>query len=324
MTSARGAEVIDSTACPGVGFDNCLRGRLIHYFPVRPGRSRGRLATLTLTRMRLRRQRMVRPFFALSLALCAAATTAQGTAAETREPPDSKHPTAGICLPPQPGAIATFTFGIDGPRPRCGEVLPTQRLAIANDTQAIVTIKLYRTRYEILPGAKRTFAPRFGDIWEPGVHRLRASGGAEVILIRAFPDSALQPPAAPDAATLVGLGVLVAAIALTMARAGHWTFGQLRNCRTPLTSLAPVGDSPERAADHWGMPAMILKIGLALLGGFAVFAILAPTSGAGARCYSFLFGIEVPCEGGLAIAAGAVSAAVLGVALWRASRPRMT
>lgn len=171
--------------------------------------------------MRLQWQRMIRPLFALSLALCAAATTVQGSAAETREPPDSKHPAAGICLPPQPGTIATFTFGIGIPRPRCGEVLPTQRLAIANDTQAIVTVTFHGTSYEILPGAKRTFAPRFGDIWEPGVHLLRASGGPEVILIRAFPDSALQPPATLGAATLVGLAFLLVAIAITMARARH-------------------------------------------------------------------------------------------------------
>jgi len=71
--------------------------------------------------------------------------------------------------------------------------------------------------------------------------------------------------------------------------------------------------------------ATMLRLGFALLAGFVVFTILVPTSGAGTRCYSLL-AFEVPCEGGLAVAAGTASAAVVGVALWltgRARHPRM-
>jgi hypothetical protein len=69
--------------------------------------------------------------------------------------------------------------------------------------------------------------------------------------------------------------------------------------------------------------ATVLRWGFAVLVGCAVFAVLAATSGAGARCYSLL-GFEVSCEPALAIAAGAVAAVVVGVALWRTSPRRLT
>jgi hypothetical protein len=69
--------------------------------------------------------------------------------------------------------------------------------------------------------------------------------------------------------------------------------------------------------------ATILRLAFAILVGFAVFFILAPTSGAGARCFSSLFEFEVPCSGELAIAAGAAAALVVGIVFWRISRRRM-
>lgn len=67
----------------------------------------------------------------------------------------------------------------------------------------------------------------------------------------------------------------------------------------------------------------IVRSGLALLVGFVVFVVLVPTSGAGSRCYSLL-AFEVPCEGALAAGAGAVSAVVVGLALWLTRRGRVT
>lgn len=69
--------------------------------------------------------------------------------------------------------------------------------------------------------------------------------------------------------------------------------------------------------------ATMVRVGLALLVGFIVFVVLVPTSGAGSRCYSLL-AFEVPCEGAVAAAAGATSAAVVGVALWLTGRRRVT
>jgi hypothetical protein len=69
--------------------------------------------------------------------------------------------------------------------------------------------------------------------------------------------------------------------------------------------------------------ATIVRVGVALLVGFVVFVVLVPTSGAGSRCFSLL-AFEVPCEGGVAAAAGATAAAVVGVALWLRGRRRAT
>ncbi len=69
--------------------------------------------------------------------------------------------------------------------------------------------------------------------------------------------------------------------------------------------------------------ATIVRVGVALLVGFVVFVVLVPTSGAGSRCYSLL-AFQVPCEGALAAAAGATTAALMGVALWLTGRRRVT
>ncbi len=69
--------------------------------------------------------------------------------------------------------------------------------------------------------------------------------------------------------------------------------------------------------------ATLIRSGVVFLVGFAAFVILVPTSGAGYQCYSLL-AFQVPCEGELALAAGAGSAAVVGVVLWLVSRQRAT
>jgi hypothetical protein len=59
----------------------------------------------------------------------------------------------------------------------------------------------------------------------------------------------------------------------------------------------------------------VVKLGVALLGGFVVFVLLVPTSGAEPPlCYSLL-AYRVPCEGGTAIAGGAATAVLGGLAL---------
>ena len=63
------------------------------------------------------------------------------------------------------------------------------------------------------------------------------------------------------------------------------------------------------------------RIGLALLVGVVVFMVLVPTSGAGNQCYSVVT-FAVPCEGAIAVTAGAVSSAVTALALWAVSRRR--
>jgi hypothetical protein len=62
-----------------------------------------------------------------------------------------------------------------------------------------------------------------------------------------------------------------------------------------------------------------MRYALAVVAGFAVFAILVPASGAGFRCFSF-FAFEVPCEGGIAVASGIAVAAVVALAMWLSGR----
>lgn len=61
---------------------------------------------------------------------------------------------------------------------------------------------------------------------------------------------------------------------------------------------------------------------LALLAGFGVLLLLFPASGIDPQppvCYS-MFGYTVPCDGRLAVVAGAASAALVGFALWNYDR----
>lgn len=61
--------------------------------------------------------------------------------------------------------------------------------------------------------------------------------------------------------------------------------------------------------------ATVAKVAVALLAGIVMVVALVPTSGAGPFCYSLL-AIRVPCEGELGFAAGALTAGVIGLALW--------
>ena len=69
--------------------------------------------------------------------------------------------------------------------------------------------------------------------------------------------------------------------------------------------------------------AVIWRLALALLVGFAVFYVLAPLSGAGSRCYSW-WGFEVPCGIEMAVGIGAAAAVLISVGLLWAQRRPMT
>jgi hypothetical protein len=151
--------------------------------------------------------------------------------AATREPPDSKNPTAGICLPVQPGSMATFTIGIDAARPRCGEVLPSQRLSIANERPELATVTFHYVRYAIRPGATLTFPQRFGEVWEPGVHILRYSvngirNGIDVVLVGDFPNTATEPPQQVALISQIGVVVLCLGLAFASVRLRSIGFAQ--------------------------------------------------------------------------------------------------
>jgi hypothetical protein len=64
-----------------------------------------------------------------------------------------------------------------------------------------------------------------------------------------------------------------------------------------------------------------LVLGAAALVGFGVFLLLVPTSGAAEFCYSLL-AFRVPCEGGVAMTAGVIAAALVVLSLWVMSRRR--
>lgn len=68
------------------------------------------------------------------------------------------------------------------------------------------------------------------------------------------------------------------------------------------------------------------KVAVAVLAGLVVLVLLFPASGVDTlppECYS-VFGYTVPCGGGLAVAAGTATAAVIGVVLWIAGRGKDT
>jgi hypothetical protein len=58
-----------------------------------------------------------------------------------------------------------------------------------------------------------------------------------------------------------------------------------------------------------------VRLGVALLTGFGMFLILVPTSGAREWCFSLL-AFRVACQGELAMAAGALTAGLVGLATW--------
>jgi hypothetical protein len=139
-----------------------------------------------------------------------------------REPPTSRYPAAGICRGPEEGPVATFVIASDVPQPRCSYVSSGQRLRIDNATDQTIHVKFNGSWHRVGAHGSRLFAPRFGEIWEPGVHRLptdvyAGGGGPEAWLRGPFPDSATRgfPSRVP---TLIGLGLLVAAAGMLIYR----------------------------------------------------------------------------------------------------------
>lgn len=66
------------------------------------------------------------------------------------------------------------------------------------------------------------------------------------------------------------------------------------------------------------------KVAIPVLAGLVVLVLLFPASGVDTlppECYS-VFGYTVPCGGGVAVAAGTATAAVVGLLLWAAGRGR--
>ena len=64
------------------------------------------------------------------------------------------------------------------------------------------------------------------------------------------------------------------------------------------------------------------KVAIAMLAGLVVLVLLFPASGVDTQppeCYS-VFGYTVPCGGGVAVAAGTATAAVIGLLVWIAGR----
>ena len=114
---------------------------------------------------------------------------ASGPGLQPLDSPDSMLPAAAVCRDAVPGDEAVFRLNADTPNPRCGKVTPNQRLHVTNFTDSSVTVVLMGVDYEIAPKAGMTFAPTFGDIWEPGVHVLHTSayggGGGPEIWLRA-------------------------------------------------------------------------------------------------------------------------------------------
>jgi hypothetical protein len=66
------------------------------------------------------------------------------------------------------------------------------------------------------------------------------------------------------------------------------------------------------------------KLAIVVLAGLIVLVLLLPVSGVDTlppECYS-VFGYTVPCGSGISVAAGAAAAAIIGLLLWFAGRPR--
>jgi hypothetical protein len=74
--------------------------------------------------------------------------------------------------------------------------------------------------------------------------------------------------------------------------------------------------------DRQGRRWTLAKLAIASLAGLVVFVLLFPGSGVTPQppqCYS-VFGYSVPCESGVAAAAGVATAGVVGLLLWIAGR----
>ncbi len=68
----------------------------------------------------------------------------------------------------------------------------------------------------------------------------------------------------------------------------------------------------------------VARFAVALIAGLVVFVLLIPAGGVDTlppQCWS-VFGYGVPCSGGVSVAAGAATTAVIGVTLWLNGRRR--
>jgi hypothetical protein len=141
-------------------------------------------------------------------------------ASDGLESPDWRKPVAGVCLGFQPGEIATFVLGTDAPRPRCGKVLPTQRLRLMNSTSSAIHVEFNGEAYSIGADDAATFPDQFGEISQPGVHLLRTvsderrRNGPEIWLVSGLSDSAMKPPADGK---LTNIGLMLLATGLLLA-----------------------------------------------------------------------------------------------------------
>lgn len=116
-----------------------------------------------------------------------------------RDPSESPTPAAGICgLATEP--LTTVRFPPDlVSQPRCLVIHHDQRLAVANDTDAPITITL-GTHYRASIGPHQThpFAEPVGTYLDPGVHTLRftPSSAADI-----WVDAICQGPGATNCST---------------------------------------------------------------------------------------------------------------------------
>jgi hypothetical protein len=142
-------------------------------------------------------------------------------ASDRLQPPDWRQPVAGNCLGPQVGEIATFVLGVDVPRPRCGKVMPAQRLRLVDATSSTINVVFNRKTYSLAPDDATTFPDQFGEIWQPGIHLLRTisdgrrRNGPEIWLVSGLSDSAMKPPAGSMTNVgwvLLATGLLLAAV----------------------------------------------------------------------------------------------------------------
>jgi hypothetical protein len=93
---------------------------------------------------------------------------------EKLESPTSSLPAAGFCAESDE-PFALIVLDVDTPNPRCMKVHGDQQLRLVNARSETVTVTFLGRDYTLEPGADKAFAPALGEVWRPGVHRLRTS-----------------------------------------------------------------------------------------------------------------------------------------------------
>lgn len=99
--------------------------------------------------------------------------------------PVSQEPAAGICASPV-GETAELVLEPDMPDPRCMKVTADQFLKVTNRTEQTLEISLGSLHAELAPNQDITFQVGFGEVLQPGVHRVNIpgyAGGAEIWLV---------------------------------------------------------------------------------------------------------------------------------------------